>query len=127
MADFDEIMKVPEAFKRDGRVYAWVLDHPTYKNTMIQAQADGAVTVKTTDEDGQKFLDANDIRIGVDGLIHAGDTVLMSYDAEEYAKMEREKSIAANPHRQIAAIKQEFNETARASGIKPLDDEDFRK
>lgn len=122
MADFEELLKVKPEFRKNGRVYGWKLDDPRAKSEMLKAQADGYEFVGLQDEDGKKFAETKDARVGVDGRIRVGDAVLMSCSEEDYEKNQKMLAQKANPHLQVQAIKEEFRAAARAAGVRPLED-----
>ena len=124
MSDLDEVLRLKEEDKQDGRHYAWVLDERKHGQSssmqQIMAQAKGYETVKVSDEDGKKFA-LGTLRQGADGLVRVGDLVLMSCPREEYEKRKAEQDLKSNPYRALQNKKEEFNEAAAEAGIKPLE------
>ncbi len=117
MPDYDDIMRVPESFKRKGRRYAWVLDH---RNMMSRMQGREYETVKATDVDGAKFKDDPRAK-SVDGLIRVGDCILMSCPEKSF--LEREEANARRAGRRgVKGVFEEFHEQAGRAGVPSFED-----
>lgn len=116
MTDYDDIMRVPQEWKKKGRRYAWVLDH---KNMMSRMKGRNYETVKLSDTDGIHFK--GDHRAGVDGLVRVGDCILMSCPEEDVQK--REKSNAKRSGKAaVRGVFEEFHEAAAGQGVRSFED-----
>lgn len=124
MTDMDKAMHVPEDWKDPKYHYSWVTDD---KKMQTEVKFDGYKHVKATDEDGKRFKDAEDPRVGIDGKIRIGDAILMKCPR---SLVEDRKSVHKKRYdykAMVRAVAEDFHSGAAALGVPSYEDPTSKK